>query len=458
MNKNILAIDVGSDKTFSIISTIKENKLRINGYGSVRTQGIRNGIITNIESASKSIKESVENAKRLAGINIKLATVSISSVYTKNITSVGVINIPNNLISINEIDRIMKIALYNASISNEYEVIHVLPFRFKVDDQDYVEDPYGMTGSRLEVDTNIILISKGNLKNFKKSFEDIDISISRIVSNSYSLAISIMQEDEREKGAIIMNLGSGTSSISVCLGNAIQYDYSIKIGSQDVTNDLSSILNTPLNIAEYIKRERGDLTIDYTKETEINQYIEVPIIGDEDNLNNVSLQEIQEIIFCRIQEIVTILIDRCFKDSQSLISKIKPRIILTGGITYIKGVKGIVHSIVSDVPLRIGFANKEFSQISEDFSYKEFTTALGLLYYENEKHTEYELDSNKNLYHSKERYIDEYNFQKHNRDYKPKVSVSEPSFNNSNEDSLNNLDSINYEDPKGFWKFISKIF
>ena len=455
MSKNILTIDLGSNKTFSIIGTIEEDRLRINGYGSAKTEGIKNGIITNIKSTSRSIKESLDNAQRLAGININLATVSISNIYTKNITSVGVINVPNGTISINEIDRVMQIALYNANIPNDYEIIHVIPFRFKVDEQNYIEDPYGMTGTRLEVDTNIILVLKGNLKNFKKSFEDVGISISRVVVNSYSLGISVMNENEKDQGVMIMNLGSEVSSISIYSGYSIQYDYSIKVGSQNITNDLSLILNTPLNIAEYIKQERGDLTVDYEKESEENNFMEIPIIGeDEDKFSRASLQDVQNIIHSRVEEIINLLIDKVFEDAEGFLSKIKLGLILTGGITYIKGVKTIVQDIIPNIPLRIGFSKRKFNT-SNDFNHKEFTSALGLIYYEMGQHTEYELDSNKLLYHSKDKYINDYNLKKHSEINQPKVFISEP--NKNSDDSLEDI-NIDNEDPKGFWKFISKIF
>ncbi len=154
-----------------------------------KSQGIKKGAITNIKLASQSIKKAIEDAKRVSGLNITTATISISGAYTKSINSTGVVNIPNNSISINEINRVMQTALYNANIPNEFEVLHVLPFKFKIDDQDFIEDPYGMNASRMEVDTHIIMTARSSLENLKKAVNGAGIEIGNVVLSGYASAI-----------------------------------------------------------------------------------------------------------------------------------------------------------------------------------------------------------------------------------------------------------------------------
>jgi cell division protein FtsA len=167
VNDTILAIDIGSTKISSVIANISP-KVNILGHGVAPSQGIKKGTISNIELASKSIKNAVNDAKRVSGTNISKAIVTISNAYAKSINSSGIVNLPNNEITIKEINRVMQTALYNAKIPDEYEVIHVLPYNFTVDDQDFVEDPFGMNASRLEVNVNIILTQKSSFSNLKK--------------------------------------------------------------------------------------------------------------------------------------------------------------------------------------------------------------------------------------------------------------------------------------------------
>ncbi|RUM76788.1 MAG: cell division protein FtsA, partial [Sulfurovum sp.] len=128
MSTPILAIDIGSTKICAIIGQYSYGNVEVIGHGIAYSQGIKKGTITNIELASKAIKKAVDDAKRVSGINITTATISISGVYAKSTNSTGVVNIPNNDISINEINRVMQTALYNANIPNEFDILHVLPY------------------------------------------------------------------------------------------------------------------------------------------------------------------------------------------------------------------------------------------------------------------------------------------------------------------------------------------
>jgi len=157
LKRTVLAIDIGSTKICAIIAEIGDDgSAQIIGAGISKAQGLRKGSITNIELASKSIKNALNDAKRVAGTDLKSAIVSISGAYTKSLNSSGIVNIPDKEITLKEINRVMHTSLYNANIPNEFEVLHALPYNFKVDDQDFIEDPLGMNASRLEVETHII--------------------------------------------------------------------------------------------------------------------------------------------------------------------------------------------------------------------------------------------------------------------------------------------------------------
>ncbi|HRF57396.1 MAG TPA: cell division protein FtsA, partial [Campylobacterales bacterium] len=155
-SKPILAIDVGSTKTCALIAEVKGGEPHITGTGISKSNGLKKGAITNIELASKSIKSAVSDAKRIAGMELTEAVVSISGAYTKSINSHGIVNVPSGEITLKEMNRAIQTALYNANIPTEYETIHVLPYDFKVDEQDFIEDPIDMSGNRLEVSVHIV--------------------------------------------------------------------------------------------------------------------------------------------------------------------------------------------------------------------------------------------------------------------------------------------------------------
>ena len=156
MDNKILAIDIGSSKICATIAEVRNNEPRIIGYSNQKSQGVRKGTIVNIELASQAIRSAIAEVKRMSGVdNINKAIVSISSAYTKNFNSSGVVSIANGEITVKEVSRALETAIYNSAIPPECDTIHVLPYRFKLDDQDYIEDPDGMIGSRLEVFVHI---------------------------------------------------------------------------------------------------------------------------------------------------------------------------------------------------------------------------------------------------------------------------------------------------------------
>jgi len=398
LSETVLAIDIGSTKICAIIAEVSDAGVQIEGHGVSKAQGIKKGAITNIDLASKSIKKAVDDAKRIAGSNISSATVSISSSYAKSLSSTGVVNIPQKEISIKEISRLMQTALYNAKVPSEYEVIHVLPYNFRVDEQDMIEDPFGMNASRMEVDVNIIMTQKSNLTNLKKAIRSAGVEIEGVVLSGYASAISAMNADERELGVAVIDLGGQTSSLVIHAGNSIRYIDFLGVGSNHITNDLSMALHTPLQVAEDVKVRYGNLI-----ETS-NEVIELPIIGDEENKNGVSLDIVHNVIFSRVEEALTLLAKSLEKSN--LKDQLGAGVILTGGMTQIKGIRELAQSVFPAMPIRIASPNN-IDGLFDELKNPAFSTVIGLLKYKAGEHTQYEIDFQEELLHTKGEIQDE---------------------------------------------------
>ena len=239
----ILGIDIGSSKICAIIAEKNDEGIHIIGAGISKSQGLKKGIITNIELASKSIRNALNDAKRVAGTHLEKAIISISGAYTKSIDSYGVVNIPGKEIGIREINRVMQMADHNANIPIEYEKLHILPYNFKVDDQEFIDDPLGMNGTRLEVQTHIITAQKSSLSNLKKAVISAGVEIENIVLNGYASSIAVLNEDERELGVAVIDIGGATCNLVIHAGNSIRYNDFLGIGSNNITSDLSMALH-----------------------------------------------------------------------------------------------------------------------------------------------------------------------------------------------------------------------
>jgi len=391
----ILSIDIGSTKVCAIIAQKSEDGIKILGAGISKSQGIKKGIITNIELASRSIKHAINDAKRVAGTHYDRVVVSISGAYTKSVDSYGVVNVPNKEIGIKEINRVLQMADHNANIPNEYEKLHVLPYNFKVDEHSNIDDPLGMNGSRLEVQVHIITVLKSSLNNLKKAVKSASIEIDNIVLNGYASSISVLNEDEKELGVAVIDLGGATSNIAIHLGNSIRYNDFLGVGSNNVTNDLSMALHTPIGAAERVKIDYGSLKSDS------NDIIELPSIGDEGSSNDVSLEIVTNVIYARVEETLMI-IAKSIEDS-GFRDQLGAGIVLTGGLTKLDGIRELAQAIFNNMPVRLAKPNEHgIEGMFDTLKGPEFSTSIGLLLYGTGRFTPYEMDSQRKL-----RYKDE---------------------------------------------------
>ncbi|MDA7817682.1 cell division protein FtsA [Sulfurimonas sp.] len=394
MSKTVLAIDVGSTKICAVIAEVSDdNSIAITGAGTSKAQGLKKGSITNIDLASKSIKIAIDDAKRVSGSDVKSAVVSISGAYTKSLNSNGIVNIQNKEVTFKEIERVMQTSLYNANIPNEYDVLHALPYSFKVDDQDSIEDPLGMNASRLEVDTHIITTQKSNLNNLKKAIKGAGVEVENVVLNGYASSIATLNDDEKELGVAIIDMGGNTSNITIHSGNSIRYNDFLGVGSNHVTSDLSMALHTPLNIADSVKLNYGSLL------TPSSDLIELPIIGDENTTHEVSLEVVHNVIYARVEETLMILAQ--FIENSGLKDKIGAGVVLTGGFSQMEGIRDLAIATFGSIPVRLA-KPKEMDGLFDNLRSAEYSSAIGLVMYAANSYTPYEIDVNKNVRHYNE--------------------------------------------------------
>lgn len=394
MKRTVLAIDIGSTKVCALIAEIDdENNATIIGAGISKAQGLRKGSITNIELASKSIKSALNDAKRVAGTELRSAIVSISGAYTKSLNSSGIVNIPNKEITLNEIQRVMHTSLYNANIPNEFEVLHALPYNFKVDDQDFIEDPLGMNASRLEVETHIITTQKSNLNNLRKAVKAAGVEVESVVLSGYASAIAVLNTDEKELGAAVVDMGGNTSNIVIHSGHAIRYNDFLGVGSNHITNDLSMALHTPLHTADNVKINYGSL---YAPS---NDLIELPVIGDETSSHEVSLEVVHNVIYARVEETLMIIAQSIEKSG--LKEHMGAGVVLTGGFTKIEGLRELAVAILDNMPVRLA-KPADVGGLFDTLRDPSYSGAVGLIKYMADGYTAYEIDVNRRMRHASE--------------------------------------------------------
>ena len=458
MSTTILGIDIGSTKICAIIAQKNDDgDIKILGAGIAKSQGLKKGIITNIDLASKSIRNALNDAKRVAGTQYEKVIVSISGAYTKSVDSSGIVNIPNRDIGIKEINRAMQMADHNANIPNEYEKLHVLPYNFKVDDQEFIEDPLGMNGARLEEQVHIITAQKSSLSNLKKAVKSAGVEIDNIVLGCYASAIAVLNHDERELGVAVMDMGGATCNIMIHAGNSMRFNDYLGVGSLNITNDLSTALHTPLGAAEEIKINYGSL------KSNSNELIELPVIGDDGSTHEVSLNIVSNVIYVRVEETLMILAKTL--EESSFKEQIGAGVVLTGGMTKLEGIRELASAIFDNVPIRIA-KPREMDGLFETLRDPSYSTAIGLVLYGGGHFTPYEIDSNKKL-----RYKDEtIEPSRHHQARQEEESFDEeeelgtplPATKDNAKEKLKDLANIQEEQTDGFasrlWNRLTQLF
>ena len=398
MNNSILAIDIGTTNIIAIVASNDfSNKINILGVGQSKSEGVQKGNITDINLAGNTINEAVSTALNSSGSIINKAVVSLSGANTKTLRGSGVVNIPSGQITQNDIKQVLKMALYNAQIIADYEVIHVLPIFFRVDDGSTISNPLNMNGSRIEVSVNIITAKKTALVNVRNALKQANLEVDKFVLSGYANAIATLEEDQKKLGSAVINLGGTTTQLVVQKGSTILYNDFLPIGSEHITNDISVTFHTPYSAANMIKKQYATLlpSKDTESENELNiKKVKLPTLGNETESKEISLDQIQPILHARVEETLCIIHDKLLESAA--IESIDGGIVLTGGMTYIPGIKELASMIFTNIPVKI--ANPRNIQNGYiNFNTPSMSTIVGLLLYELDSENNFELDSNSEL-------------------------------------------------------------
>lgn len=376
MEANIIAgLDIGSTKVCVVIAQITEqNEIMILGVGHAPSYGLRKGVIVNIESTTESIAKAVEEAELMAGIEIDVLYTGLTGSHIKGQNSRGVIAVSskNREVTEREVDRVIE-AAQAINFPSDKEIIHVIPWEFIVDDQDGIKDPVGMAGVRLEVDAHIVTGNATNIQNITKSVNRAGLGVQDYVLNSIASAESVLSEDEKEVGVLLIDIGGGTTDAVLFVNGSIQYSGVFPIGGKHITKDISYVLKVPDNIAEQLKLAYGcclPALIDPEDD------IEIPSVGGRDP------KIVQQLTLCEIIEARTIeIIDIVFRDMdrKNMIPMASAGVVITGGSSLLDGIDVITERIFN-LPVRIS-QPVNVSGLKDKIASPIYSTAVGLAVY-----------------------------------------------------------------------------
>ncbi len=369
----IVGIDIGTSKVVTLVGEMSsDGQLTVIGFGSHRSQGLKRGVVVNIESTVQSIQKSVEDAELMAGYEIYSAYTGIAGSHIRSINSHGIVAIRDNEVSHSDVERVIDAAKAIA-IPADQRILHVLPQEFIIDSQDSIREPIGMSGVRLEAKVHIVTGAVSAAQNIVKCMKRCGLATSDIVLEQFASSQSILSEDEKELGVCMIDIGGGTSDIAVFTEGAIRHTAVIPIAGDQVTNDIAIALRTPTRNAEEIKINMGCALQDLV---DSNEMIDIPMIGDRPG-RKIPRRMLAEVVEARYEELFMLALNELRRSG--LENHIAAGIVLTGGASKIEGAQVLAERIFR-VPVRIG-RPINIAGMPDIINNPIYATGVGLLVY-----------------------------------------------------------------------------
>jgi cell division protein FtsA len=379
-NENIITvIDVGSSKTVALAVEITEQGLRYRGHGVAESRGSRKGVIVDLEKAVLSVQKAVEEAERTAELPLESAVVGISGPHLRALNSQGGISLGARAREISRED--MRLAVEKARsipLPEDRQVLHLLPQEFILDDQSGIRDPFGMMGRQLEVRVHVITASNSATQNIITVLNRAGMEVTDTVYEALAASDAVLRSDEREVGAVVIDIGAGSSDMIVVQEGVVTHSAVVPIGGDHFTSDVAVGLRTPLAEAENIKRQFGHCV--YTSVPDGNE-IEVPSVGDRPP-RMARQRELADYLEARARELAEMARDNLRAAGLYQPSDLKTLpggVIVTGGGARLQGVLETMEETLRR-PTRMGMP-LGMAKLPAFLAEPEFSVALGLVFY-----------------------------------------------------------------------------
>ena len=379
MAQVVAGLDIGTTKIACIIAEYDEDsKMKVLGVGiSPIYEGLRKGVVVNIDRVVQTIRKAVTEAETMAGIDITEVYVGVAGEHIRTFNTSGVVAVNSETgITQEDIDRAQE-AAEAIPVLKDLHLLHNIARDFKVDDQEGIKDPIGMSGVRLEINALIVTAPKSSITDIEKCVTQAGFVVKELVLEPYASRFAVLENDEEEVGVVLVDLGGGTTDLSIYVNGALKQTAVLGIGSEYITSDIAMGLRTPVPQAEIIKVTYGCADARQVKTDE--SFIIPGVAGREDREG--SRPVLTTIIAPRLEEILQ-LANREI-DRPSIKGLLGAGVVLTGGGSQLEGVKEVAERVFK-LPVKLG-KPVGFSSAVESTSSPAHATGIGLCLFALEK-------------------------------------------------------------------------
>ncbi|MDH3280075.1 MAG: cell division protein FtsA [Gammaproteobacteria bacterium] len=367
----IVGLDIGTSKVLAIVGEANPTgEIEIVGVGHHPARGMRKGVVANIESTVQSIQRAVEEAELMAGCQIYSVFAGIAGAHINSFNSHGVVAIRDKEVAAGDVDRVIEAARALA-IPNDQKILHILPQEFIIDGQEGIREPVGMSGVRLEAKVHIITGAVSAAQNVIKCIRRCGLQVDDVILEQLASSQSVLDEDEKDLGVCLVDIGGGTTDIAIFTDGAIRHTAVIPIAGDQVTNDIAVALRTPTHSAEEIKKKYGCALIQLAHGDET---IEAPSVGDRPP-RKLARQTLAEVIEPRVEELFELVKGELRRSGfEELMGS---GVVLTGGSSKLEGMVDLAEEVFH-MPVRLGMP-KYIGGLSEVVKNPIYATGVGLI-------------------------------------------------------------------------------
>ncbi|NKC16134.1 MAG: cell division protein FtsA [Gammaproteobacteria bacterium] len=348
LEKNlIVGLDIGTAKVVAIVGEIGvDGAIEIVGLGSHPSHGLKRGVVVNIESTVQSIQRAVEEAELMAGCQINGVYAGIAGSHIRSLNSHGIVAIRDKEVAATDIDRVID-AARAVAIPADQRIVHILPQEFIVDNQDGIKEPIGMSGVRLEARVHMVTGAVSAAQNIIKCVRRCGLEVDDLILEQLASSYAVLQEDEKDLGVCLVDIGGGTTDIAVFTEGAIRHTAVIPIAGDQVTNDIAVALRTPTQYAEAIKIQYACALAQLAS---VDNSIEVPSVGDRPP-RRLQRQTLAEVVEPRYEELLSLV--QAELQRSGFEDLIAAGVVLTGGSSKMEGLVDLAEEIFH-APVRLG--------------------------------------------------------------------------------------------------------